>query len=167
MRQHEAESNIQIKKGNMNTTTKVQEIWRSVKGYEKFYEVSSLGRIKSLNRYVNNNGTLQLRPERILKLRTDKDGYFDVMLCVNKKTKRFKVHRLVADAFIDNTKNHPQVNHKNENKKDNTLNNLEWCTSDYNLSYNNGRKKRAKSRINNHKMKVCPCFDAKEEYKNL
>lgn len=101
------------------------EIWRNIKDYPD-YQVSNMGRVKSLG----NNKT---RKEKILKLQSDKDGY--VIVGLNSKT--FKVHRLVAQAFIPNPNNYPVVNHKNEIKDDNRVENLEWCSIAYNNTYNN------------------------------
>lgn len=163
VRQHKADSNIHIKLSYMNTTAKVanipiwqnlslqdlpNEVWKNVEGYEKYYMVSNLGRVKSKDRYVINNKTPQFKPSKILRQRVDWIGYLDIMFCVNKSTKRFKVHRLVASSFVNNKDNKPQVNHLNENKKDNRVENLQWCTSKENLEYNNLRKRASKKRIN-------------------
>ena len=104
----------------------MEEKWLKVKGYEEFYEISDLGRIKSLI----SNGL-------ILKQSLDKDGYCVVTL----KRKQFKVHRLVAMTFIPNPNNLPQVNHKDENKTNNTVDNLEWCDAKYNINYGNRNEK--------------------------
>lgn len=102
-----------------------KEIWKPVVGYEGLYEVSNLGRIKSL---LRNN-------LRILKGSFDKDGYLSVILCKNRSHKRVKVHRVVADAFIPNPNGYPMINHKDEVKSNNNLDNLEWCTAKYNSNY--------------------------------
>lgn len=104
------------------------EIWKDVVGYEDKYMVSNLGRIKSVRYY---NG----RNEAIRKLTPDKDGYLTVVLCKNNKPKTLKVHRLVAEAFVPNLSNLPQVNHKNGVKSDNRVENLEWCDGKYNVNY--------------------------------
>lgn len=101
------------------------EVWKDIEGYEGLYQVSNMGRVKSLIKGI------------ILKQWTDKDGYRQVGLL--KKT--FKVHRLVAKAFIENPDDLPLVNHKDENKANNNITNLEWCTNEYNLSYGTARKK--------------------------
>ena len=99
------------------------EQWKEIEGYEGLYWVSDQGRVK--NRYG-----------RILKLSIDKYGYYQIKLYKYNKFKTFKVHRLVALAFIPNSdpqKN--QVNHKSEIKTDNKVNNIEWCTAKYNTNY--------------------------------
>lgn len=110
------------------------EIWKPVVGYEGLYEVSNWGRVKSL----------KFGKERILKLIKDKDGYFIVNLYKNKKIKSFRVHRLVAEAFIDNPDNLPQVNHKDENPSNNVVSNLEWCNAKYNINFGTRSKKVSK-----------------------
>lgn len=106
----------------------MEEIWKDVKGYEGLYQVSNLGRIKSFN-YMNTG------KEKILKNRLDKGGYYSIVLYKNGKYINKKVHRLVAEAFIPNLDNLPQVNHKDENKLNNRVDNLEWCTAKYNNNY--------------------------------
>ena len=113
------------------------EQWKPIKGYEELYEVSNLGRVKSLPR----NGTI--KEEKILKQYVDRYGYLYVGLR-NKKVKKCKVHRLVAEAFIFNPNNLPQVNHKDENKQNNCVNNLEFCTSKYNVNYGHRAEKVSK-----------------------
>lgn len=117
----------------------MQEIWKTVKDYEGLYEVSNLGRIKSLPR----NGTI--KEEKILKQYEDRYGYFYVGLR-NKKQKKNKVHRLVAEAFINNKENLSQINHIDENKKNNRVDNLEWCSPKYNVNYG-CRTKKTKKRV--------------------
>lgn len=99
----------------------MKEIWKPIEGYEGLYEVSTLGRIKSLH-YHNGSNT------RILKPRKVKDGYLMVALYRNKIRKNYQVHHLVANAFICNPNNYNEINHKNLNKCDNSVNNLEWIT---------------------------------------
>lgn len=121
---------------------KMQEIWKPITDYENLYEVSNIGRVKSLN--YNHTGE-----EKLLKQKTNKkNGYHTVVLYKYGKTEYPSVHRLVAQAFIPNPDNLPQVNHKDENTENNCVDNLEWCTAKYNLEYNNGQKRRACSRTN-------------------
>ena len=105
------------------------EIWKDVKGYEGAYQVSSFGRVRSLDRKVPSKyGRFRKVKGMILKLRTDKDGYYKVNLKKNQKGKSSRVHRLVAEAFINNPENKPQVNHINGVKSNNNILNLEWAT---------------------------------------
>ncbi|KCY49755.1 MULTISPECIES: NUMOD4 domain-containing protein [Bacteria] len=115
------------------------ENWKAVLGYEGIYEVSNLGRIKSLSRPTTN----KIQPfiqEKILKTRIGKTGYEIVGLSKDGKQKTCKVHRLVASAFCDNPFNKPHVNHKNGIKLDNHFSNLEWVTASENAihSFSNG-----------------------------
>lgn len=126
------------------------EQWRDVKGYEGFYQVSNLGRFKSLARRVNAgsnaNHKYQTIPERILH--TYRANYTQVRLSRDGKTKCYFVHRLVAGAFIPNPDNLPCVNHKDENRYNNCADNLEWCTYKYNNEYN-GRVEKCRGKISN------------------
>lgn len=114
-----------------------REEWRPVKGYEGLYEVSSFGRVRSLDRWVNHyrGNKKAFRKGQMLKLRTDKDGYVRVGLCIKQKMQLAQVHRLVMEAFVPNPDNLPCVNHRNENKSCNIPDNLEWCTVAYNNTY--------------------------------
>jgi len=106
----------------------MNEIWKDIAGYEGLYQVSNLGRIKSLPR----NGTINL--ERFIKPRVD-SGYERVWLSKNNKTKPLKISRLVAMAFISNTYNKPEVNHIDGNKLNNCVVNLEWVTKSENIKH--------------------------------
>ena len=106
----------------------MSEIWKDIQGYEGLYQVSNLGRVKSLN-YNKTSKSKILSPGK------NKTRYLSVCLFKNKKGKVFYVHRLVAQAFIDNPNNYPEVNHKDENPSNNHVNNLEWCTHKYNSNY--------------------------------
>lgn len=125
----------------------MDEIWKNIKGYEGEYQVSNLGRIKSLYRRVN-NGTLKGRiiNEKILIPQDNRNGYLQVRLNKNNKEFHYYVHRLVAQAFIENPNNLSQVNHINENKYDNNVSNLEWCNCSYNIRYGTGNERRISSR---------------------
>ena len=102
----------------------MKEIWKDIKEYKGLYQVSNLGRVKSFPR----KGT-HTTQERILKFgKTNKD-YVIVILKKNNINKAFSIHRLVAQSFIPNLENKPQVNHIDGNKKNNNVNNLEWCTN--------------------------------------
>ena len=107
------------------------EIWKDIPGYEGFYQASNLGRIKSLLFY-NNRYKKYIKREKILKTTTQKTGYLMLTLCKDKKKSNLLVHRIIAKTFLSNPNNYPQVNHKDGNKKNNCVDNLEWCTSKQN-----------------------------------
>ena len=114
------------------------EEWRDIIGYEGLYQVSNLGRVKSLN--YNHTGK-----EGILDTKPTSSGYVQVNLYKNNKRKTYLVHRLVAQSFIPNPLGLHEVNHiidDFEHRSDNRVENLEWCTKDYNINYGN-RNKRA------------------------
>lgn len=110
------------------------EEWRAVAGYEGLYEVSNLGRVRSLDRYIRHNCRPYLIKGRILK-NTKGEYYYVNLHDVNGTPKKHKVHRLVANAFIPNPENLPQINHKNEDKMDNRVENLEWITAQDNCNH--------------------------------
>lgn len=105
----------------------MMEIWKDVGGYEGFYKISNNGNIKSMPRKGAKGG--------LLKLTKDKNGYLCVGLNKNGERKTFKVHRLVAATFIPNIYELSEVNHKDENKENNYVENLEWCDHTYNSNY--------------------------------
>lgn len=109
-----------------------EEIWRPVVGYEGLYEVSSYGRVRSLDRYDSRN---QFREGKILKNRDNGNGYLLCGLSKNGIVKNKYIHRLVAEAFIERPDGLYEVNHKDENKKNNIVDNLEWCDRKYNNNY--------------------------------
>lgn len=126
----------------------MKEIWKDVVWYEWLYQVSDLGKVKSLNY----NKT---KREKILNGSTTRDWYLRVCLTKNLIEKTHAIHRLVLSSFILNINNKPQINHKNGIKSDNRVENLEWCTAGENIrySYSNLNRKsvnRGKIWINNH-----------------
>lgn len=115
----------------------IAEIWKDIQGYEGLYQVSNLGRVKSLGRFVINPLVpkgYSWHPERILKGRNDTKGYLRVVLYKDQMSKGFKVHRLVAVAFIPNSENKPEVDHINRDKIDNSVNNLRWVSHKENMN---------------------------------
>lgn len=113
------------------------EIWKDIKGFEGLYQISNFGRVKRLPKKVFNAGLLNkskcfVSKEIIIKNATISKGYQGVTLTKEKKRYPKKVHRLVAEAFIPNANNKPQVNHIDCNKKNNCVDNLEWCTNSEN-----------------------------------
>ena len=116
------------------------EEWRNIIGYEGLYQVSNLGRVKSLGNGSGNNSK-----EKILKGSKNKFGYLKVNLYKDGKQKTHKVHRLVASAFIPNPNNLPEVNHKDEDKTNNIVTNIEYCDRTYNNNYGTHNDRMAKS----------------------
>lgn len=106
----------------------MKERWENITGYEGHYMISDHGRVKSLCRKINHRGRQITMPERIKDLQVGTTGYYILRLYLNGNGKNFKVHKLVANAFITNQHNHPFINHKDGNKLNNHYSNLEWCT---------------------------------------
>lgn len=128
----------------------MSEEWRPVVGYEGLYEVSNTGQVRSLDMYVKcRYGNYRLHKGKVLSPVKDKKGYLKVVLCCNGKCKTIKVHRLIAQAFLLNPDNLPQVNHKDEDKTNNCVENLEWCTAKYNNNYGTRKDKVRETAIKN------------------
>ena len=106
------------------------EIWKKVLNYDD-YEASNFGNVRSLKK----------RKPKILKPSISSSGYLQVILCRNGKTKNYFIHRLVAEAFIKKTNNYNEINHLDENKKNNKVENLEWCNRKENMNYGNIKQK--------------------------
>lgn len=117
------------------------EQWRMIPDYDGLYMVSNLGRVKSLNFH-------QTGRENLLKPYKSKMGYLSCTLWKNGKPKILKLHRLVAMAFIPNHENKPYINHKDENPLNNCVDNLEWCTAQYNTNYGTGNSRRSETLTN-------------------
>ena len=128
------------------------EIWKDILGHEGSYQVSNLGRVRSLDRECWNGHVFFVKKGRVLQLKPSTSGYMRVSLVRNNDA---YVHRLVAAAFHPNPDGLPQVNHKDENKLNNTADNLEWCTSLYNMHYGEAvsvrEKKLKQTHIGNRK----------------
>lgn len=120
----------------------MEEIWKTIKGYENIYEVSNKGNIRSVDRYVYQQNRMVFYKGTKLKPFKNNSGYLCVGLSINNKKKKFAVHRLVAESFLPNPHNYPQINHKDENKENNEWTNLEWCTGSYNGRYGTLPKRR-------------------------
>ena len=110
----------------------MKEIWKNVTGYENCYQVSNFGNVRSLDR-LDSAG--RKRKGRILIPIVDNLGYCSVHLLKNGKTKTIRIHRLVALEFLENPLNYKEINHKDENKQNNSAKNLEWCDRKYNMNY--------------------------------
>ena len=107
------------------------EVWRDIIGYEGIYQVSNKGNVFSIERMVQGRerGGITLKPKH------SRNGYLHVGLYRNGKMKNKLIHRLVLEAFVENPNNLPEVNHKDEDKANNNVENLEWCTSRYNTNH--------------------------------
>ena len=108
------------------------EEWRDIQGFEGKYQVSNKGRVKSLNYHRTGK-------EEILKAGNSGNGYLYVSLTKDGKVKQCRINRLVAQAFLENPDNLPEVNHKNKDKNDNCVDNLEWCSRQYNVEYSKAK----------------------------
>lgn len=106
----------------------MEEVWKDVVGYEGYYMVSNLGRIKSMR-------FRHIKREKIMLPNLRPDGYMAIGLSKNGVTKTKTVHRLVASAFLENPNNLEMINHKDENRSNNAVSNLEWCSRSYNQIY--------------------------------
>ena len=121
----------------------MQEIWKDIKNYEGIYQVSNLGRVRSLTRKVKTFNGLRTTKGQLLKPLKTNRNYFRVDLKQNQKNKYISIHRLVAEAFIPNPNNYPVINHIDGDTSNNKIDNLEWCTQSHNIkeAYRAGRAK--------------------------
>lgn len=120
------------------------EVWKDIENYEGLYQVSNLGRVRSLDRVDANK---HYRKGRVIAYSMSSSGlgYRQVSLWRDGKRENRLIHRIVASAFLDNYDNLPQVNHKDENKENNTVSNLEWCSALYNVMYGTRNERMAKT----------------------
>ena len=119
----------------------IEKIWKLIIGYENLYKINNYGEV------------LSLRSNKILKPNNNGIGYFIIQLCKNGKRKNYLIHRLVAEHFLDNPNNLPEVNHKDEDKSNNFVNNLEWCKHKYNMNYKQLQKRQQISKEYNKLLK--------------
>lgn len=132
---------------NLSLEDLSNEIWKDIPGYEGFYQISNMGRVKGLERtIVYKNNYVHKYESKVKKQKITEDGYLRVGLNKSNNQKWITVHRLVALAFIPNPNNKETVNHINENKKDNRVENLEWMTRIENQSYGTARERATKSK---------------------
>lgn len=150
------------------------EVWKSIDGFEGLYEVSNRGRVKSMPRWVkaNNGGSRYIR-ERILVPGKGKNGYLHIVLSKDGTHKICTIHKLVASAFVPNFHKYPNINHKDENKLNNSFDNLEWCTQKYNVTYGSGIQRCTLTKfkkvcmLDRYTHKVIRTFDsARDAYKS-
>lgn len=140
----------------------MEEIWKDIiiekngviYDYTGYYQISNMGRVRSLN-YLRSKKT------KILKPRNNGNDYLKIYLCKDKEHETFYIHRLVANAFVenDNPLEKTQINHKDEDRKNNIYTNLEWCTQKYNCNYGNHNKKMLSSRIKNGQTTKVICLN--------
>ena len=133
----------------------MEEIWKDIEGYEGLYQVSNMGNVRSLN--YN-----QTREIKVLKPSNNR-GYKLVVLSKNGKSKTYQVHRLVALHFIPNPNSLSIINHKNEDKTNNCVDNLEWCTIQYNNAYGTHNERNKKSNQINNGKRIKAIKDNKEQ----
>ena len=153
---------------NLSLNNIAGEIWKDVKGYEGLYQVSNKGRIKALSKTSvihssnNFNGSKIKRNEKIHRCQLQNDGYIRTQLYKDNERKTVKVHRIVAEAFLSNETNLPLINHKDEVKSNNCVENLEWCDHSHNVQYSAYKK---------HKKVKCITtglvFNSRKEAKNF
>lgn len=116
------------------------EVWKDIAGYEGLYQVSNKGNVRSLDRKVNFLHGTKISRGKLLKPGANAEGYLFVTLSKNNIVRPARINRLVASAFIPNPGNLPSVNHKDKNRKNNNVENLEWCTVEYNNRYSSAKK---------------------------
>ena len=140
-----------------NDTSDIEEIWKDIdwiEGFEGLYQVSNLGRVKSLDRIITfKDGRIRKFKGKILKQNHDKDGYLMVSLVKNGNYKYVKVHRLVGQAFIKNIYNKPYIDHIDTDKTNNVFYNLRWVTQKENVN-NPITKQHAKNSRPKEKIKL-------------
>lgn len=144
----------------------INEEWRDIPGYEGIYKVSNTGKVKSLERNVKGkNCSIYTIKEKILNPVKNRKGYLQVVLFKEGIMKCIKIHRLVAETFLKNPNNLPQINHINEIKTDNRVENLEYCDAKYNSNFGTRNERVSKSNTNNPKRsKAVKCIETGKIY---
>lgn len=147
----------------------MKEIWKDIPEYEGLYQASNTGKIRSHDRLIivppNNKsiyGFNYIREGRELKQQVSKNGYLKVLLYDELGNRKFRtVHRLIASTFLSNPHNYTCVNHRDENKLNNSLDNLEWCTHKYNINYGTCISRRSNSQrsTNKNMTPIAKCAD--------
>lgn len=141
----------------------MNEVWKPVKGYEDLYEVSNYGRVRSVDHYttvVQKSRTYNIfRKGQVLTPKPRHHGYLAVPLYgrgghATRNMRSFSVHRLVAEAFVENPNGYTEVNHKDEDKTNNRAENLEWCTRQYNTTYGTCQSRRVRKGADNPRSKA-------------
>lgn len=147
------------------------EEWKDIPGYEGMYQVSSFGRVKSVRKFKKSkHGCNIALEEKVIRpfVKSKKANYLRVSLIKDGKRTKYSVHRLVAMAFIPNPNNLPQVNHKDENKENNRVDNLEWCDGKYNINYGTARERITKTQMETMStMKKVQCIETGVIYKSI
>lgn len=140
--------------------TIIEEEWRDIAGYEGLYQISNLGRVKSLNRMINGSyGSKKVIKCRMLRPVDNSKGYKCVLLCKDGKKCRTYIHHIVAQAFVANPDKCSEVNHKDEDKSNNRADNLEWCTRRYNVNYGTARERITNNMTGPYKSKQVICVE--------
>lgn len=143
------------------TRVLIEEIWKPTPGYEGYYEVSGLGRVRSLDRISRNRYGEYIRKGKLLTPNRTADGYLEVGIWDGETSRNKSIHRLVAMTFISNPLNSLEVNHKDGNKENNTIDNLEWATHRENMDhcYRTGLRERRPHAAILHNMKSVRCIE--------
>ncbi len=142
----------------------MEEVWKPIPGFEGYYEASNMGNIRSLDRFTKNRwGSCTFHKSQLMKCRIVKNGYAHVKLTKDGNKFEPLVHRIIADMFIPNPDNLPQINHKNGDKSDNRVSNLEWCTS----SQNQLHSRRVLKRHCGKSRKPVICLETGETFDSL